>query len=88
VYRQIKLNSIPPHSGRSIPLQFNQVKNRTRIIVAPTALAGSVLLVLLVFNTVKDFFPVNGDIAWRIDTDPDLIPLHTKNSDSDFVTNH
>ena len=52
------------------------------------ALAGTVLLVLFVLDAIIDFFPVNGDIAWCIHTDPDLIPFHTENSDSNFVTDH
>ena len=41
---------------------------------------------LLLLNLLIYFFPVDGNIAWRINTNSDLVAFYAKHGDIDIVT--
>jgi hypothetical protein len=43
---------------------------------------------LLAFDALVNFLPVDRDALWRVDTDADMISFDTENRDSDFFPNH
>ena len=43
------------------------------------------LIVVFVLNAVEDLFAVDSDVAWRIDTNPNLVPFDFKNADFYFT---